>query len=513
MDPSLVTIRYSPAKWAQAHENGQQQDHPNYLAPETLKTGPRTSPKIPAAQYYTRRKHIQVLSSLYFHKSTEDSIKSMNSYPMDLNKGFEEFKNLETSWYGDLINVGQRLKLLRDAFKVIQTVRKKKALGLKVDFKPVYDTKTPRMGSPAHLDDEGHLINRTDDDDDFKVKEYPPPTRRGRPRKKRGRERKPTTGRGDLRAAQSSRTRLSRRQQERSSLPQASSPLRNGSDTMTSSMKLAPTSSLGAPQIQAIHTENTLIVLSPLHSELSRASPAYSSNASQDPQKNSFYQPLTRGPEPQGPPLMYLPPILPSQRLQLVQGIPPYKHLREIEAGVDLGGAAVSGNSFDYPKADVPASKTESSQSLLQIRPEGLVPGASPSTLVSTGSAGPAASELSDVFRLLAEGQAKLPAQNELKQPLTDIRVGGSSNLISTGIAAADAFPHEFKMEIPAPVQSKGTNSGTLNEGAPVDFEMQRVEMELAAALNTQAIPARQDTNSPSRGVGSDQSFISRLLN
>lgn len=118
----------------------------------------------------------------------------------------------DAQWYRDVLNVGQRLKLLRDTFKVIQLVKIKRALGERVDFRLASDVRhVVRAGSPAAGTDDagssgggGHVTSSL-------AVAGPPagPGRRGRPRKS-ARGRKPGP-RAAAAAARPTRTRTSRR--------------------------------------------------------------------------------------------------------------------------------------------------------------------------------------------------------------------------------------------------------------------------------------------------------------
>lgn len=199
MDLSCVVLKYSPSKWTAADDLAM---HKHPLQPLPRKT------------------HIVALSDTYTEIPIEQSLARMQNYAAELDTA--SIYDVENNWYVDVTNVAQRLKVLRDAFKVIQSVRKKKMMGERADFRSLYDTKTARGGSPALSDDDAN--GHTDDDDENRVPPPPPPTagRRGRPRKKRGRERKVGLTRADANPVgrPPKRTRASRRLQEDPVVPE-----------------------------------------------------------------------------------------------------------------------------------------------------------------------------------------------------------------------------------------------------------------------------------------------------
>lgn len=495
----MVTIKYSPVKWAQAHndETATLANYDNFLNKSEKRSESPT--KIPASHYYNRRRHLQPLSSLGFQKPTQDSINSMKNYLLDAKKNEVSFIELEKNWYGDLINVGQRLKLLRDAYKVIQAVRKKKALGIKVDFRPIYDTKASRNDSPAHLDDESRP-HKTDDEDEYKVREYPPPTRRGRPRKKRGRERKLNVGRGDARAAAVTRTRVSRRQLDRSALPQAPTPRRNAADRGTTPLSL---SSVGP--LTSVKTEQSSLALSPPQALqlILNLAPSL-----RDPQPFGPSQPILI-PEPQGPPLMYLPPILPSQRHHLIHGIPPYRHMKEIEAGMSLGGAAVDGAVQNLPTYNSIGKSYDV-----------LNPADSPMVELNfeqksmhnvSDTKGPGAAELSDVFKQLAEGQTYLPSQSKPEIPIV---AHGNTVLPSIG-ASLTATPLErlnntSETTSRIPNGENIMNASTHSQNTQTGYNNSSTDMD--PSFNGNWVAPKENAPAQSN-KSSDRSFINRLLN
>lgn len=490
-------------KWAQAHNDESSSSLGNYDS--FLKQSDKRSEsptKNSASHYYSRRKHIQVLSSLGFHKPTDESLNSMKNYHLESKKGELPFNVLEKNWYGDLINVGQRLKLLRDGFKVIQMVRKKKALGLKVDFRPAYDTKVSRNESPAHLDDESRP-SKTDDEDEYKVREYPPPTRRGRPRKKRGRERKPTVGRGDARSTTATRTRVSRRQLDRSALPQASTPRRNAAERGSTPLSLS-----SAGPLTSIKTEQMLALSPPQALQLL---------LNQDSTLRNLHvfgsiQP-TLVPEPQGPPLMYLPPILPSQRHHLIHGIPPYRHMKEIEDGMSLGGAAVDAITHNHPMKEPMDSSdnyhTPADSSMVELKPR------DDATLKANDLRGPEAAELSNVFKQLAEGQAHLSPQSNTRIPYAANASADDANHGDLKLAAAQQGP-VYNQDSSSQIQiltSDRTMSGTSEmQNTTANYENMTSEITNDTSFNANWETPKQSQSTQSNSI-SDRSFINRLLN
>lgn len=133
----------------------------------------------------------------YITRSVEDSLIRLRKY----GESFEKFQKnghyspflydrsaLDKNWYHDATNVAQRLRFLRDTYKVLQAVRKKRAMGERVDFKTAHEAKSrSRTGSPAPLDEDHQNLGN----EEHKVEVVAAP-RRGRPRKRGGvRGRKP----------------------------------------------------------------------------------------------------------------------------------------------------------------------------------------------------------------------------------------------------------------------------------------------------------------------------------
>lgn len=113
-----------------------------------------------------------------------ESLERLRNYK--LQNDSENTKKADQCWYVDLTNVAQRLRLLRDTYKVLQAVRKKRAMGERVDFRTAHELKS-KTGLPDPLDDD---LRKNNEDE---KPPPPPPARRGRPRKRggAGRGRKP----------------------------------------------------------------------------------------------------------------------------------------------------------------------------------------------------------------------------------------------------------------------------------------------------------------------------------
>lgn len=218
MNPGSVVLRYSPEKW---HER--QNLLPQSLLPQKLplnsqlpvahrrRIDPSPSPSRFVTLSYQRRAARRKEKTQYIEKPIADSLRSLQRYEdlvaipdrpeklrtkksvaeapkFDTKVYVSHVQHAEKEWYHDLTNVAHRLRLLRDTFKVIQLVRKKRSMGERADFRSVHDFKTSRTGSPTILDDE-----RSEEDEDTvsSAVEIPTPNRRGRPKKKQTRGRKP----------------------------------------------------------------------------------------------------------------------------------------------------------------------------------------------------------------------------------------------------------------------------------------------------------------------------------
>ncbi|SGZ54859.1 CIC11C00000001675 [Sungouiella intermedia] len=193
-DPSEVVLRYTPEKWIEAQE------------------------RLGSAG----EKHVQPLNSTskeFFVRPISESLDRLGEYGKN---PLNDVQVLEKNWYYDLTNVGQRLRLLRETFKVLQLVRKKRMMGERADFKMLNEFRLSHTGSPIVLDDDG--LSKTEDEDDnntSSVPEFPPPPppkQRGRPRRKHTRGRKPGYRR-ETADPPVTRTRASRRGQDSTLLP------------------------------------------------------------------------------------------------------------------------------------------------------------------------------------------------------------------------------------------------------------------------------------------------------
>lgn len=277
-DPSEVVLRYTPEKWIEAQERLGSASPSRFV---TLSYQPRDqllgtpSPSRERTSAPPVRRHVRpnLSSTEYFVRPISESLERLASYGKTPGA---DVQVEEKNWYHDLTNVGQRLRLLRETFKVIQLVRKKRMMGERADFKMLNDFRTSHTGSPLVLDDDGH--SRTEDEDEAnassapEVPPPPPPNRRGRPRKKQTRGRKPGPRR-ETAGTPVTRTRASRRVQEPAVL------------------SLLKEQALAAPQ------------------------------AAGDEPRNLVYSSPPDAPSTH--PILHLPPILPSQRLPYYHGQAP----------------------------------------------------------------------------------------------------------------------------------------------------------------------------------------------
>lgn len=143
----------------------------------------------------------------------------LSSMDVPIRQSLHELKHYEISeegdrsWYLHITNVGQRLRFLRDTYKVIQAVKKKRSMGERIEFKNI-DLNLSRSGTPQALDEDNR--NRLDDDDDFVALPQETAPKRGRPRKRGGRR-----GRGTMRGRREigNRTTRSTRRSQRTSSP------------------------------------------------------------------------------------------------------------------------------------------------------------------------------------------------------------------------------------------------------------------------------------------------------
>lgn len=225
-DPSEVVLRYTPEKWIEAQERLGSASPSRFV---TLSYNPRDhllstpSPRRERASVPpVVRKHVQPLNSTskeFFVRPISESLDRLGEYGKN---PLNDVQVLEKNWYYDLTNVGQRLRLLRETFKVLQLVRKKRMMGERADFKMLNEFRLSHTGSPIVLDDDG--LSKTEDEDDnntSSVPEFPPPPppkQRGRPRRKHTRGRKPGYRR-ETADPPVTRTRASRRGQDSTLLP------------------------------------------------------------------------------------------------------------------------------------------------------------------------------------------------------------------------------------------------------------------------------------------------------
>lgn len=224
-----VVLRYTPTRWREAQQNragnspskfvtlSYQNKEPDLALPSPTRSGsagPLPQPHYAVAST-TRKRYLQPLSAEAIEKPVYESLKEMLNYGMDTSR--KPFSVQEAEWYVDVTNVAQRLKLLRETYKVIKSVRKKKLMGEKADFQSLFDLRLSGNNSTHAMDDDRNVQFRSEDDDDpdSSARRPPPiPNRRGRPRKKRGVDRKPPMTRSDHK-----RTRASLRRTESPDIP------------------------------------------------------------------------------------------------------------------------------------------------------------------------------------------------------------------------------------------------------------------------------------------------------
>ncbi|PVH17649.1 uncharacterized protein CXQ87_000542 [Candidozyma duobushaemuli] len=192
----LVTLRYNSDKWHEAQLNrgsdSSAQNSPskmitlNYRKERSSTPTPAVSP-VPwlfkkREEKARRPKYDE--NEPFLVRPAAESLARLRNYESFIDP--EDPLQADKNWYHDLTNVAQRLKLLRDTYKVLQAVRKKRAMGERVDFRTAHELKS-KTGSPVHSDDD-----REKNSEEEKPPP-PPPARRGRPRKRGGgvRGRKP----------------------------------------------------------------------------------------------------------------------------------------------------------------------------------------------------------------------------------------------------------------------------------------------------------------------------------
>lgn len=192
----LVTIRYNLDKWLETQlSRGSDlscQNLPskmitlNYRKERLSTPTPFLSP-VPwvskkREERVRRPKHDE--NEPFLVRPVGESLERLRNYKLQTDS--ENTKVADQCWYVDLTNVAQRLRLLRDTYKVLQAVRKKRAMGERVDFRTAHELKS-KTGLPDPLDDDLRKNNEEE------KPPPPPPARRGRPRKRggAGRGRKP----------------------------------------------------------------------------------------------------------------------------------------------------------------------------------------------------------------------------------------------------------------------------------------------------------------------------------
>lgn len=233
MESNIVTINYSPQKWAQAQENAQSElrafggDSPTRFV--TLNYKKDTSSPLPLSWSTTipmRGKKDPRGDEPFEETPIKVSLQRLRQYPSAMSEPEADGQAIDRQWYGDVVNIGQRLRLLRDTYKVLQAVRKKRSLGERVDFRAMNDFKISSTGSPLVLEDEHGNGSVHTDEENHHVAPTPTSTshsttsngaRRGRPRKRGTRGRKPNLERRERNpatAAAPARSRTSRRLQE-----------------------------------------------------------------------------------------------------------------------------------------------------------------------------------------------------------------------------------------------------------------------------------------------------------
>lgn len=198
MDPAFVVLHYNTEKWAE--QNSGEKQNSGHILNSGHKLNSASPSKFVTFNYRPEnlatpspcrapsKRRPEAETTEFFEKPVADSLKYLAAYTALVEK--EPIVAVEKNWYHDLTNVAQRLLLLRDTFKVLQSVRKKRSMGEKADFRSVHDFRTSRTGSPTVLDDERH----SDDDETSSAPERPV-SRRGRPRKGQTRGRKPANPR------------------------------------------------------------------------------------------------------------------------------------------------------------------------------------------------------------------------------------------------------------------------------------------------------------------------------
>ncbi|PSK41140.1 hypothetical protein C7M61_000812 [Candidozyma pseudohaemuli] len=178
----LVTLRYNPDKWHEAQLNRgsdlSAQNLPskmitlNYRKERLSTPTPALSP-VPwlfkkREEKARRPKHDE--NEPFLVRPVAESLARLRNYESYIDP--EDPLQADKNWYHDLTNVAQRLKLLRDTYKVLQAVRKKRAMGERVDFRTAHELKS-KTGLPVPLDDDRERNSEED------KPPPPPPARRG----------------------------------------------------------------------------------------------------------------------------------------------------------------------------------------------------------------------------------------------------------------------------------------------------------------------------------------------
>lgn len=251
MDFNIVTLSYDPEKWAQAQSSPSPNSPARFV---TLNYKKETSSPTPVPLTTTipmRSRTGTDNEELSVETPIPKSLQRLLNYTNEMSQAGANPEAIDRQWYEDLTNVGQRLRLLRDTFKVLQAVRKKRALGERVDFRAMNDVRVSSTGSPSILEDElgnGH-------DSDHVPAPAPTVSRRGRPRKRGIRGRKSMLSRGDRTPPVSAtlvRSRTSRRLQEAT---QTSETNKDSTENLRAS--LPADSSVYSPQTNFVKTEQS----------------------------------------------------------------------------------------------------------------------------------------------------------------------------------------------------------------------------------------------------------------
>lgn len=206
---SVVTLKYNTEKWLDAQNKADSEWLSNNNSPTKMVTlnyrrdrldasTPALSP-VPwmVKKEFKPRKPKYNENDPFLIRPVSESLQRLREY--EKNVQLVGAIKADINWYHDLTNVAQRLRLLRDTYKVLQAVRKKRAMGERVDFRTAHEFKS-RTGSPVPLDENASGGHPGDEDAQSRqgasLASTPvaAPARRGRPRKRgggAGRGRKP----------------------------------------------------------------------------------------------------------------------------------------------------------------------------------------------------------------------------------------------------------------------------------------------------------------------------------